>query len=1775
VFGGQGNDSISGGADSDILDGGAGDDLLYADAPVAVDAAVATGNMVGTGTGIRGDWLAGGEGNDTLVGSTSNDVLSGGGGADLLIAGAGDDNIFGDTDWIASYFEWIATVSAYFHPVYGTQFPADGAADVIYAGEGQDRVWGGIENDVIFGEGGNDKLYGEEGNDIILGGAGADWLYGDGGDSAASTLGNDYLDGGADIDVIFGGAGDDIIIGGEGNDFLYGGAGQDTYIFNRGDGNDTIYDIKADNNIFRFGVGISQSDIKLRLGSLMLDVGNGDAVHIKNMDENGVLSDFDRNDVFNSSPIDSFAFADGTTLTHAELLARGFDIDGTDGDDILNGTNTVDRITGRGGNDVLIGGQGADILTGGAGNDYLMGDAGNDVYVFNRGDGKDTIDNTDLLRDTINLELLGAVDTLRFGVGVADTDVIGWRSEDNLVLKIKGSTDQVVVANYYAADVVNGTQVLDHKLDRIEFASGVVWDQAMIQTVVDRAASNHAPTVLAGLPALQARDGSQFSYVVPAGSITDPDIGDTVTYSATMANGDPLPAWLHFDAVTRTFSGAPATSNVGSLQFVLWGTDSFGVSAGVGVSLSVGPNVAPVALLTNWTYETAGTGQAFTYNAADMFIDAGDTLTYRAFIISYNNNRYTENPLPSWLVLDTATGVFSGTPPTSAGLGTSVVTMVATDHGNLSASSNFYLAVVDGTMHTLDGTEANDTIQGGPGFKTINGLGGNDYLVGGVGNDVFNGGAGDDTLRGFDGDDVLDGGAGRDTLSGEYGNDTYIFGKGYGHDSIKRENTTNAVDTLQLTADVAMADVTLYRVGVDLVVYLNASDTMDVKNYFEELSGYRMNIDRIRFADGTTWNISEIDQRATTLVDHPALVNGTLPAVQAQVGGAFSYTVAADFMIDPDPWDHVWYSFTGPSWMHFDSDTRIISGTPGETDVGKFQYGLTGSGVIFGNSTSVFSYTVNVTPIPNLTLIGTANADTLDGGAGHDTLNGLAGNDVLNGFAGNDTLDGGTGNDTMGGGLGNDTYVVDSISDVVREAVGEGVDLVQSSVTYSLTINVENLTLTGTTAINGTGNDSANVLTGNNAVNTLTGGAGDDRLDGLTGADKMLGGLGNDTYVVDNIGDLITENLYEGNDAVQASVTYTLAANVENLTLTGTAAINGIGNLLDNVLTGNGAANTLNGGSGADTMIGGAGNDTYTVDNVGDVITEMAVEGIDLVQASISYTLASDIENLTLIDVAAINGTGNVLDNILTGNSGINILTGGAGNDTYIVGAGDTTVELAGDGIDTVQSAVAWTLAAEVENLTLIGSAAINGTGNASDNTLIGNSAINTLTGGTGNDTYVVGAGDITLELAGGGSDTVQSAVTWILATEVENLTLTGASAISGTGNLLDNVLTGNSAINTLTGGDGNDTLDGGLGADKLLGGAGNDTYLVDNTAELITENLSAGIDLVLSSATYILAANVENLTLIGSTAINGTGNLLNNVLTGNSAANILNGGTGADTLIGGTGNDTYAVDNIGDVVIENFNEGTDLVQAGVTYSLDANIENLTLTGSTSINATGNELDNVLTGNTGINAMTGGAGNDTYIVAAGDTTIELAGGGIDTVQTSIVWTLAAEVENLTLTGTAAVNGNGNTVDNILTGNSAVNTLSGGEGKDTILAGAGNDILVGGAGKDTLTGGAGADIFDFNLIAESGIGPSAYDVITDFLAGTDRIDLVDIDANFATSGDQAFVFIGTGAFTAAGQLRYSFDGTNTLVQGNVDATLGVDFEILLTGNVTLVAANFIL
>jgi Ca2+-binding RTX toxin-like protein len=935
----------------------------------------------------------------------------------------------------------------------------------------------------------------------------------------------------------------------------------------------------------------------------------------------------------------------------------------------------------------------------------------------------------------------------------------------------------------------------------------------------------------------------------------------------------------------------------------------------------------------------------------------------------------------------------------------------------------------------------------------------------------------DVTIQGGAGNDWLVSAAGNNTLQGGTGNDTYVLSDLNNPDII--DDFEGSEDTLILGAGISKDNLVLSQSGNDLVLTALGQTLGTIKNWYITPS-----IETFRFHDGTSLNSTEISSMQSTLT-------GTSSG-ETLTGNNFTNTLNADSGND------VVYGYAGNDTIDGGSGSDTLLGGYGDDTYTVDSINDVVTEIIVQGTDTIQS-SVNWTlgdNIENLTLTGSAT-----NGTGNMLDNAITGNSSANsltGGLGDDTLDGGAGDDTLIGGLDSDTFVIDSVSDVITENADEGTgDTVQSSISYTLGSHLENLTLTGSNAINGTGNALDNILTGNSNTNTLIGGDGDDTyivqntadvvvenasegtdaiessvsftlsshvenlvltgpssisatgntlnntLTGNSANNTLTGGSGDDTYVVQNSGDMVVENANEGTDTVQSSVSYTLSSNVEALTLTGIDSTTGTGNTLANEIQGNLGDNTLDGGTGADTLMGNEGDDTYIVDDANDVITEFEGDGTDTAESSVSYTLSEDIENLTLTGSGNNTATGNSLNNIITGNSGTNTLTGGLGDDTYIVqNSGDTVVENTDEGTDTVDSSVDYTLSNYIENLTLTGSGNITATGNALNNIITGNSGTNTLTGGLGDDTYIVqNSGDAVVENAAEGTDTVQSNLSYTLSQYVENLTLTGTSAISATGNTENNSLIGNTA---------NNTLDGSSGTDTMAGGDGDDTYTVDNTGDLINENASEGIDSVQSSVSYTLKDYVENLTLTGMTATQGIGSVYDNALIGNTLNNsfegrdgndTLDGGTGTDTLKGGAGDDTFLVDDAGDVVAESINEGTDTIQTALSYTLGSNIENLTLTGSSNLTGTGNALNNVLTSNTGINTLVGGLGDDTYVLEnSSDVVTENALEGTDTVKAKFTYTLGDNFENLVLTGTSAIHGTGNSANNSLTGNTAANSL---------------------------------------------------------------------------------------------------------------------------------------
>lgn len=647
---------------------------------------------------------------------------------------------------------------------------------------------------------------------------------------------------------------------------------------------------------------------------------------------------------------------------------------------------------------------------------------------------------------------------------------------------------------------------------------------------------------------------------------------------------------------------------------------------------------------------------------------------------------------------------------------------------------------------------------------------------------------------------------------------------------------------------------------------------------------------------------------------------------------------------------------------------------------------------------------------------------------------------------------------------------------------------------------------------NGTGGNDT--LTGTAAADQIFGFGGNDTIDGGAGADQMDGGTGNDYYTVDNASDIVVEAAGGGNDdGISSALTYyVLPANVENLDFWAAANganLHGVGNALDNWITGRSGNDILDGGAGADTLHGGLGDDTYYFDNVGDWTDEEGDEGYDTIYTTVvpAAFLQSAVERLIYTGAANVNITGGWRNNDITTGAGNDVIDGGAGGDVmrggkgddiyYTDSAGDVVVEQANEGTDTIRTTLAEaSMNGHVENMVYIGTGDFFGFGNALANRIEGGAGYDTLYGLEGNDTLIgfggddrywaEDSGDMIVEAVGGGWDRVWvTAASYTLPANVEDLTVYTDIGVHAVGNALNN---------TLSGRDGNDILNGAGGADMMFGGKGDDVYFVDHANDYVQEADNQGFDTVnyYLGGSYMLRAGFEKLVYLGGSApFMANGNALENVIIAGAGSDWLNGWGGADTMEGKAGNDTYYVDDDGDKVIEAAGEGTDSVHVAIDrYVLPANVENLYREGSTSpFNGTGNALNNriegsfghdVLDGGAGADILVGSSGNDVYVLDnAGDQTVEYGGGGIDEIRTALgsrtdfnqMFVLPENIENLTGTSATGQGVYANALDNV---------VSMGAGADLIVMhDGGHDRVNAGGGDDFVHYGAAFDAYDVN------------------------------------------------------------------------------------------------
>jgi Ca2+-binding RTX toxin-like protein len=1699
------------------------------------------------------DYIVGSTGNDTILSSTGNDTIFGGGGVDSINGGPGIDRIeasYGffdggtgndtlniptiNTSTFYGYTNWKvtnATNAVNFNLNYGTtktnitdalasgttftlQYFLIDPVPVLWHSVDQlsttnIETWnflsGGASNDLIIARGNSTQLHG---------GAGTDTLYADWSNAAVGivwnsdatliqNLANGVTASGFERLVMTAGSGtDDIDIRGMINSDITTGTGSDTITASTGgvkiDGGadiDTInististssyygytnwYVTNAANvALFNLNYNSTRADISNALAngatfSLQYGISAawGNQLSITNTENWNFLSGSSSNDLIivhgNSTQAHGGAGVDAlyadwsATTTAINLLntdpaltktVNGMAYSGIErlvistgsGADVVTntytGNNTSDYIDAGAGNDTVDGGIGADTIFGGTGDDILSLTAG----TVDGGTGLDTLNVTTITTSSY----LGY--TNWFVANAANAAVANLNYNSARTDIANALTNGVTFyLQYTTTNSVFGNQLSITNTENWNFTNG----GASADLIIARGTSTQ----------LHGGAGTDTLYADWSGATANIVWNSDASVLQSLANGVTASGFERL--VMSTGSGTDSIDVRGMVNSDVntgTGNDTIFVTAGaVKTDGGDGSDTLTVTSIntssflgyTNWYVANAANAAVANLNYNSARVDIANALINGAtFALQYTTtnsnfgNQFSTANTENWNFLSGGTTndlIIARGNSTQAhgGAGTDAL------YADWSAATNAITWVNDPTVvqsvndAAVSGLERLLLSTGAGNDLIDNSYAGNntaDYLDGGAGVDQLFGGAGNDRLIGRDSGEVLTGGS---------GDHTYTLTTAAG--ATLTVSDAAGLDRLEIKADGADYSKTLY--------------TVSGSNFVITVRGAALNVLDTVTVTGMASAASQVES-LSIIQTGGATFSTDLVAVwnQAQLGGAYVVNYTAAGLSNP---------------------------------------------------------------------LGTAGADIITGTAGDDLLAGLAGDDLINGAAGNDTLDGGAGLDTLAGGAGNDTYLRDaSAPDVITENAGEGTDTVLSSGDYALGANVENLTLS--TGLSGSGNELDNVLIGNAASNllsglagndtlggadgadTLDGGVGNDSIDGGAGDDRMLGGLGDDTFYVDSAADVVVENAGEGTDLVISSVNHTLAGNIENLTLVG-AARSGIGNALNNALTGSlgsdslvgGAGiDTLNGGVGNDTMAGGLGNDAYYVDSPLDVLVENIGEGTDTVVTSTSYSLRTNFENLALTGIGAANVNGNELNNVVAGNNGDNMILGLLGNDKL--------------------------------------------TGNAGNDTLDGGAGTDTLIGGLGNDKfYVDSLTDVITENLNEGTDLVVSYIDYTLGTNLENLTLSG-TALAATGNELNNLLTGNALANTLTGGLGNDTLDGGSGIDTMTGGLGNDTYVIDNIGDVVIENAGEGTDTIQTSMTTSLVGqvNIENLTLTGLLAANATGNDSNNMLTGNDGNNLLlggigndslvggagvdtlDGGVGNDTMVGGLGNDVYYVDSSLDVLVENVGEGTDTVVTSTSYSLRANFENLALTGIGAANVNGNDLDNTvagnngdnmilglagndkLTGNGGNDTLDGGAGTDTLIGGLGndkyyvdsltDVITENTGEGTDLVVSYIDYTLGINLENLTLSGTALAAA-GNELNNLLTGNALANTLNGG------------------LGNDTFSGGAGADIFVFDT-ALSALGN--VDQITDF--STAQGDVIWLD-------NDIFTVLGTaGAMNAA-------------------------------------------
>jgi Ca2+-binding RTX toxin-like protein len=1561
---------------------GTSQDLATANIGPPINGTAAPETLTGTSAG------------ETVFGDLGNDTLQGGGGGDVYVYRSGDgadvinDRVFVDDGGGYGHYEGGSSSET----------------DIL-------RLTDLNTSDVELRRSGNDlylkvKANGQEirvqdqfspssgyyGIDKIEFANGSSW-------GQADINANAWIRGTAGNDTVNGFNFDDVLFGDLGNDTLNGGNGDDAYVYRSGDGNDVISEtVNSTGDVLRF-TNLNAADVTLRSDGTNLFVkvnATGEEIRVANHFATA------------NRGIEKIAFADGTSWNLAAINDNA----------PIRGTDNADTLTGSSGSDILIGG---------LGNDTLQGGYGSDVYIYTAGDGSDAISDGGASADT---------DVLRF-TNLNLSDLTFRRLGDDLFIKVNATDHEITVSNHYAGG----------SIERIEFADGSSWNAATIDANAPFAGTTAAETIIGssadevifgdlGDDTLTGQVGSDvYVYRSGDGSDTIRDVmavwsgdgyGGSYTYYGGASNEiDTLRlADLNAADVTLRRSGNDLYVKTNATGQEIKVQDQFSPSSsywGVErIEFANGSSWDLASINANaWIRGTTGVDSLSGFNSNDtIFGDLGnDTLNgdngddiyvYRsgdgADTIAETVNssgdtlRLTNLNAADVLLRRANNDLFIKVVATGEEI-------KVTNHFGTTNRGIEKIEFADGTSWDLATINANAPIRGTDNADTLNGSSGNDDMDGRGGDDALNGNGGNDTLIG---------GLGNDTLNGGSGADTYLYTSGDGSDTISDSGTSSSETDLLQFSNLNAGDVTLRHSGSDLFVKINATgQEIRVANHFGTGEGSGGGIERIEFADGSSWDLATINANAW--------IRGTTGA-DTITGSAFNDTIFGDLGNDTLTGQVGSDVYVYRSGDGNDAIADVISGAYGsyggasnEVDVLRLT-NLNASDVTLRRSGNDLYVKTNATgqeikvqdqfsPSSNyygIEKIEFANGTSWDLATinANAWIRGTTGNDTLNGFDSNDVLFGDLGTDTFNGGWGDDVYVYRS---------GDGADIISESV-----------------------NSTGDVL----------------RLTDLNAGDVTLRSDGTNLYVKTNATGQeikVTNHFATANRGIERiefanGTSWDLATINANAPIRGTdnaETLNGgSGNDIIDGLAGN---DTLNGNGGADTLIGGLGNDTMNGGVGADIYRYASGDGSDVIAES--GTSAGEIDVLRFTNLNASDVT------LRHSGSDLFVKTNATGQEIRVANHFGTG-EGSGGGIERIEFAdgSSWDLATINANAWYRGTTGNETiTGSAFNDTIFGDLGNDTLTGQVGSDVYVYRSGD--------GNDTI--------ADVVVSGGYYGTYIYGGASNEVDVLrLTNLNAADVTLRHSGNDLY-------VKVNANGQEIKVQDHFA-----NPYWGIEKIefADGSSWDFAAINANAWVRGTTGNDTfTGSALNDVFFGDLGNDTLRGGAGGDVYVyrSGDGGDVindrvYVIDSSGGYGTYGHYEGGASSEVDVLHLTDLNASDVTLRRS------GNDLY-VKTNATGQEVKVQDQFRSTYY---GIEKIEFTDGSswdLATINAN-TWTQGTAGNDTMNGGSGSDRFDGLAGNDTLNGNNGDDTLMGGAGNDTLNGGSGNDVFVfrPGFGLDVIT-----------------------------------------------------------------------------------------------------------